>query len=158
MIKKLIKSMVIYTNIKIKHLRKSFFEIVDLLINVGIEFWVARGLTEQILKGVIDDDEKNHDIDFHILASDKKKLKAILVDNNYQIKKERFYKIQILAKTDNRRIEFVFLEDYNGNYIHQSKGIKYTHPKELFGEHTCNIKGLIVKIPWPLKQYLMYRN
>ncbi len=143
--------------IKIIHLRKSFFEIVQFLTSNHLNYWLGRGLIEQIDKGIIDDDE-NHDIDFHVLVENKDELKKSLATCKYKIRQDEPYKIQVLGKSDNRKIEFVFLEKQDENYIHQSRDIRYVNPQKLFGDHTCKIVDTIVKIPWPIKEYFGARK
>ncbi|MBN1915475.1 hypothetical protein JW796_00570 [Candidatus Dojkabacteria bacterium] len=145
--------------IQITHIRESFHEIISLLSDSNIDYWVGRGLLEQIDSGIIDDDEVNHDIDFHILKTEKQKLKNILEKKNYTKIDDRDYKIQINAKCDGRRIEFVFLEEDFSNsnqYLHRSKNIVYGCPKSVFGDHTLLVGSTTVKVPWPIKEYLSH--
>lgn len=58
---------------EIKTLRKSFREVVDFLDKYNLDAWIGRNLVVQAYRGTIEDDEKNHDIDFHLLADDKSK-------------------------------------------------------------------------------------
>ena len=140
-------------SVEIKHLRKIFFEIVDLLSKNNLNFWVGGGLAEQIAGGVIDDDE-SHDIDFHILAKDRGKLKKILKDNAYKIREQPWHKIQLYSKTGKKeQAEFVFLNEENNGYTYQARGQQYKCSKKVFGNRIYKIKSVEVKIPWPIKEY-----
>jgi len=145
--------------IPVVKLRKSFNTTIQLLDNNRIQYWLGRGLVEQVYQGIIDDDEVNHDIDFHILFKNKEPLLKILKTNQYIIKNVREYKIQILGKPDSRRIEFTFLKDDPSNeslYTHESKGISYPCPKKLFGSAQLKISGVNVFIPYPIDEYLKH--
>ncbi len=140
--------------IKVDHIRSCFFEIIKFLNNNKFDYWVGRGLAEQISEGVIRDDE-NHDIDFHILSDDHSRLRQLLDDNNYKIKHDVDYKIQILGKPDNRRIEFVFLFIDGGFLWHKSKDEKFKCRKTVFNKNKeVLINGIKVKIPNHLSKYL----
>jgi len=139
--------------LKIKRIRKSFFEIINFLNSNKIIYWVGRRITEQIKDGLINDDEQ-HDIDFHVMISNKEKLINLLKINNYNIKGCKPYKILINAKSDSRRIEFVFLFPEDNFLWHQSKNKKYKCLKSLFDNHRVNINNVKVRIPYPLPDYI----
>lgn len=141
--------------IKIIKIRSSFFEIIPFLDKNNINYWVGRGFVQMIAKKLINDEPIKHDIDFHILYQDRERLLRFLKSNKYEIKDSKDYKIQILGKSDNRRIEFVFLFPEGDRFLyHKDKGQKFSCPKELFGNKTIQIKSTKVKIPSPLKNYI----
>ena len=141
--------------IKINKIRSSFFEIISFLDKNNIKYWVGRGLVEMIANKLIEDEPVKHDIDFHVLHQDSKRLLKFLQLEGYEIKNSKDYKIQILGKSDNRRIEFVFLFPEGNRFLyHKDKGQKFSCPKELFGNESIIIKDAKVKIPSPPKNYL----
>jgi len=140
-------------SVEIKHIRKIFFEIVDLLFKNNLNFWVGGGLAEQIAEGIIDDDE-SHDIDFHILSSNRANLERLLKENSYKVRENLWYKIQLYSKVGKtEQVEFVFLNEEKGCYMYQARGQQYKCSKKVFGNHTYKIKSVEVKIPWPIKEY-----
>lgn len=139
--------------VKVKHLRKFFFEIVDFLSKNKVNFWVGGGLAEQIAEGIVDDDE-SHDIDFHILSSDRVNLERLLKENSYVIREKLWYKIQLYSKKGkSEQVEFVFLNEEKGGYMYQARGQQYKCSKKVFSNRTYKIKSVEVKIPWPIKEY-----
>lgn len=143
--------------IKIKKIRSSFFEIISFLDRNNINYWVGRGLVQMIEKKLIEDKPITHDIDFHVLYNDREKLLEYLRSENYKITDSKDYKIQILGKSDNRRIEFVFLFPEGDRFLyHKDKGSKFSCPIELFGDQNVIIKNIKVRIPHPPQDYLDY--
>jgi len=141
--------------IKIKKIRSSFFEIISFLDKNAINYWIGRGLVQMIARKLIEDEPVKHDIDFHVLYQDRARLLESLKSENYKITDSRDYKIQILGKSDNRRIEFVFLFPEGNRFLyHRDKGLKFSCPVELFGDESVVIKGTRVKIPTPPQDYL----
>ncbi len=140
-------------SVEIKHLRKYFFEIVNFLSKNNIKFWVGGGLAEQIAEGVIDDDE-SHDIDFHIHSSDRLSLERLLKENSYKIREKPWYKIQLSSKSGkSEQAEFLFLNEEKGGYMYQTKGQQYKCSRKVFGNTTYKVGSVVVKIPWPIKDY-----
>jgi hypothetical protein len=141
--------------IKIKNIRPSFFEIISFLDKNDLNYWVGRGLIQMIAKKLIEDEPVNHDIDFHILYQDRERLIENLKLEGYKITDSKDYKMQILGKSDNRRIEFVFLfPEGNRLLYHRDKGLKFSCPTELFGDEYVTITNIKVKVPSPLQDYL----
>ncbi|MEK9155961.1 MAG: hypothetical protein AAB360_01500 [Patescibacteria group bacterium] len=140
---------------EIGKLRKSFKEIVDFLNLYDIKSWLGRGLVLQVFRGIVDDDEIYHDIDFHILESDRKKLENAIQKGGYHIEQNKGYKIQINAKKeDSRRYEFVFLKLDGKEFTHCSQEITYRSPTYLFNDKCAQIDKMIIRIPWPLDEYI----
>jgi hypothetical protein len=141
--------------IKVEHIRSSFFDIVNFLNDNNFDYWVGHGLAEQISEGIIRDDDEKHDIDFHILSDDHLRLRRLLDENNYKVTQDLDYKIQILGKRDNRRIEFVFLFSEGDFLSHQSKKKKFRCQKSVFDKNKeVLINKIKVKIPDHLSEYV----
>lgn len=139
--------------VKIKHLREFFYEIVDFLTKNNISFWIGGGLAEQIATGTIDDDE-DHDIDFHIHSADRLNLERLLKENSYKVREKPWYKIQTYSKVGtDEQAEFIFLNEERGGYMYQAGGQQYKCPRSVFGNKTCKVGSVKVRIPWPIKAY-----
>jgi len=139
--------------IKVIKIRSSFFEIITFLEKYKIDYWIGRGLLEKIYSRLIVDDPVKHDIDFHILIKDRERLLQRLIQNKYDIKQNNDYKIQILGKSDNRRIEFVFLVPDGKYYKYKRKNNIFLCPQHLFGADIVQIIDKKVKVPTPINDY-----